>query len=83
MPVFKALKRLMLRLRKTQKVVMNGVVESDEVYVTAGLKGRNSNERIKRLGGKPRCRGLKRRGRGAWSVDKPAVSSTEEYAGTT
>jgi hypothetical protein len=34
----------MLSLRKeTQPVKMDGAVESDEVYVTAGLKGRNNN----------------------------------------
>ena len=55
--------------------MMNGVVESDEIYVSAGLKDRNNSRRIKHLGRKPRCRGLKRRGRGAWSEDKPQSSS--------
>jgi transposase-like protein len=56
MPIFKALKKLMLSLRKTQPTKMSGVVEVDEVYVTAGLKGRNNSQRIKRLGRKPRRR---------------------------
>jgi len=73
MPIFKALKKLMLSLRKTQHMRMGGAVESDEVYVTAGLKGRNNSERIRRIGRKPRRRGLRRRGRGAWGEDKPAV----------
>jgi transposase-like protein len=71
MPIFKALKKLMLSLRKTQHMRMGGAVESDEVYVTAGLKGRNNSERIRRIGRKPRRRGLKRRG--SWGEDKPAV----------
>ena len=41
---------------------MGGVVECDEVYVTAGLKGRNNGGRIEGLGRRPRRRGLKRRG---------------------
>jgi transposase-like protein len=73
MPIFKALKKLMLILRRDKHMGMRGAVESDEVYVTAGLKGRNNSERIRRIGGKPRRRGLKRRGRGAWGEDKPAV----------
>jgi len=62
---------------------MGGVVEFDEVYVTAGLKGRNNSERIRRIGGKPRRRGLRRRG--SWGEDKPAVfilvgrSDVEDY----
>jgi transposase len=81
MPIFKALKKLMLNLRKTQPTKMSGVVEADEVYVTAGLKGRNNSQRIKRLGRKPRRRGLKRRGRGTWSEDKPAVFILVERGG--
>jgi hypothetical protein len=61
----------MLSLRKTQHMRMSGAVEFDEVYVTAGLKGRNNSERIRRIGRKPRCRGLRRRG--SWGEDKPAV----------
>jgi hypothetical protein len=34
-------------------------VEIDEVYQTAGLKGRNNSSLIKLLGGKPRRRGLR------------------------
>ncbi len=68
MTVFRAMKRLLLSLReRAQSVRMNVAVESDEVYVTAGLKGGNNSHRIKRLGRKPRRRGLKRRGRGVWS----------------
>lgn len=81
MPVFKALKKLMLSLRAIQPKGMDGVVESDEVYVTAGLKGRNNSHRIKRLGRKPRRRGLRRRGRGTWSQDKPPIFILVERGG--
>ena len=64
MPVFRALKRLMHKLRRVQPVRMSGTVECDEFYVTAGLKGRNNSHSIKKLGRRPRRRGLKRRGRG-------------------
>jgi len=35
--------------RRVQPVRMSGAVECDEVYVTAGLKGRNNSHRIKKL----------------------------------
>ena len=46
MTVFKALRKLMLKL-KDGKVEFRGVVEVDELYVNAGLKGRNNSVRIK------------------------------------
>ncbi|KPV64495.1 MAG: hypothetical protein AOA65_0954 [Candidatus Bathyarchaeota archaeon BA1] len=50
MTTFKALKRLMLSLRKeAQPVKMDGAAESEEIYVTSGLKGRNNRHRIKVL----------------------------------
>jgi len=36
-----------------------GDVEVDEVYVSAGLKGRGNHSRIILLGRGPRCRGLR------------------------
>lgn len=82
MPVFRALKRLMLHVREGVKPVeMDGAVESDEIYVTAGLKGRNNSDRIRRLGRKPRRRGLRRRGRGTWNQDKPPVFILVERSG--
>jgi transposase-like protein len=47
---------------------VSGVVEVDEVYVNAGLKGRGNRGRIMLLGRGPRCRGL-RAGRGKWDKD--------------
>lgn len=44
---------------------LKGIVELDKVYVTAGLKGKRILNR------QPRVRGLKRRGRGTYAVDKP------------
>ena len=80
--MFRAVKRLMLNLRmEAQPAKMDVAVESDEIYVTTGLKGRNNSERIKRLGRKPRRRGLKRRGRGAWNQDKPPIFVLVERGG--
>jgi transposase-like protein len=46
------------------------VVEVDEVYVNAGLKGRGNHGRIIFLGRGPRCRGLRAgRGMGGWDKD--------------
>ena len=81
MPVFKDLKVLMRRLGAVGAGEMDGAVEVDEVYVTAGLKGRNNSPRIRRLGRKPRHRGLKRRGRGTWSQDKPPIFVLVERGG--
>mgnify|MGYP000063348936 CR=1 FL=1 len=69
MPIFKALKKLMLSLRRVKHVKMGGVIESDEVYVTAGLKGGNSSQRI---GRKPGRRGLRRCGE---RISQPSSSS--------
>jgi transposase-like protein len=55
--IFKALKKLMLKLRT------RGVE----------LKGKNNSIRIKHLDRKPRHRAFKKRGRGSWKYDKPAI----------
>jgi len=51
-------------------------VEVDEVYQTAGLKGRNNSSLIKLLGRKPR-----RRGRGTYGEDKVPVLAFIERGG--
>lgn len=84
MTAFRTVKRLILSLKKGSKPVkMDRAGRSDEIYVTAGLKGGNNSHRIKRLGRRPRRRGLKRCGRGTWSQDKPAVFILVERAGWT
>jgi len=45
---------------------LSGPVEIDEVYVSAGLKGRTRDQ-------EPRSRGLSTRGRGTYEQDKPPV----------
>jgi len=54
---------------------LKGIVELDEVYVTAGLKGKRCLKRP------PRVRGLKRRGRGTYKMDKPSVMGVVERDG--
>jgi len=46
---------------------LSGVVERDEMYVSAGQKG------TRRVSRGPRKRGLKLRGRGTWEKDKPPI----------
>jgi len=46
------------------------IVEGDEVYITAGLKGRAGRQTPNRA---PRRRGLKRRGRGTWDNDRVPI----------
>jgi len=53
------------------KARLRGVVEVDDFYVTAGLKGRSS---CGRLGRHPRRRGLKPPlGRGSYGKDEPII----------
>jgi len=53
---------------------LSGIIEMDETYITAGLKGEGNHERILCLGRKPRRRGLKAKpGRGSWKDDKPPI----------
>ena len=47
-------------------ITLSGPVEIDEVYVSAGLKGRERNQEL-------RSRGLSTRGRGSYAGDKPPV----------
>jgi len=70
--IFKALKKLMLKLR-TRGVELKGAIEVDELYINAGLKGKNNSIRIKHLDRKPRHRAFRKRGRGSWEYDKPAI----------
>jgi len=63
--MYRVVERLRLNLYLAASTVkLIGVVELDEVYVTAGLKGKNGLNRLSRV------RGLKRRGRGTYAVDK-------------
>ena len=49
---------------------LQGTVEGDEVYITAGLKGNAGGRPLNRP---PRRRGLKQRGRGSYESDRPPV----------
>jgi len=63
------------RSRKT-----SGIVEMDEAYITACLKG--SHDRILRLGRGPRRRGLKAKpGRSLWKNDKLPILILVERGG--
>ena len=54
---------------------LKGIVELDEVYVTAGSKGKHGLQRP------PRVRGLKVRGRGTYKADKPPIMGMVERGG--
>ncbi len=54
------------RVLDAPSLTLSGPVEIDEVYVSAGLKGRERDQ-------KSRSRGLSTRGRGSYEGDKPPV----------
>ena len=72
--------RMVKKLRKNMyikatKLHLEGIVEIDETYVKAGLKGKRNLSR------EPRRRGLKRRGRGTYKGDKPPILGVVERGG--
>lgn len=74
--VFRMVGKLRENLYLTASTVsLKGIAELDEVYVTAGLKGKRGLSR------RPRVRGLKRRGRGTYAVDKPPILGVVERKG--
>lgn len=74
--MFRVVGKLRMNLYLTaSKLKLSRIAELDEVYVTAGLKGKKGLRR------KPRVRGLKRRGRGTYAVDKPPILGVVERKG--
>jgi hypothetical protein len=70
--VYRSFRRMMYSVGRYVRSYwrVSGVVEVDEVYVNAGLKGRGNHGRIMLLGRGPRCRGLRAgRWRGGWDKD--------------
>lgn len=70
--LFRLFRAAIYQSRSTEPIVLgpDDVAEMDEVYITAGLKGRAGGLVLER---DPRKRGLKRRGRGDWHSDRLPV----------
>lgn len=66
---FRLLRGAIYQARSSEPIALGpkDIVEGDEVYLTAGLKGRAGHQALNRA---PRRRGLKRRGRGTWDSDR-------------
>lgn len=65
---------------KKKTPLLEGKVESDEVYIVAGHKG--YPDKVEEAGRKPRCRRLKgSRGRGTLAKDKPPVLGLIQRSG--
>jgi hypothetical protein len=64
---FRLLRAAIYQARSADPIALEAedVAECDEVYITAGLKGRAGGLKLER---EPRKRGLKRRGRGTWDT---------------
>jgi len=69
---FRLLRAAIYQARSVEPIVLGPeeIAEFDEVYITAGLKGRAGGLELER---EPRKRGLKRRGRGTWDSDRLPV----------
>jgi transposase len=69
---FRLLRAAIYQARSAEPIVLaaEDIAEFDEVYITAGLKGRAGGMELER---EPRKRGLKRRGRGTWDSDRLPV----------
>lgn len=67
--LFRLLLAAIYQTRLPEPIVLDpeDIAEFDEVYITAGLKGRAGSLELDR---DPRKRGLKRRGRGTWDTDR-------------
>jgi transposase len=70
--LFRLLRGAIYQARSSAPIALGAddIVEGDEVYVTAGVKGRAGGLELER---EPRKRGLKRRGRGTWDSDRLPV----------
>lgn len=70
--LFRLFRAAIYGARSTEPLTLtpDDIVEMDEVYITAGLKGRAGGLTLDRA---PRRRGLKRRGRGTWDSDRLPV----------
>jgi transposase len=70
--MFRLFRAAIYRTRTTEPIALGpeDVAEMDEVYITAGLKGRAGGLVLER---DARKRGLKRRGRGDWDSDRLPV----------
>lgn len=70
--LFRLLRAAIYHNRSDQPIALapEHIVEGDEVYITAGVKGQAGGLELERA---PRKRGLKRRGRGTWESDRLPV----------
>jgi transposase-like protein len=70
--LFRLLRATIYQTRSLEPIVLGpeDIAEMDEVYITAGLKGKAGGLALER---EPRKRGLKRRGRGTWDSDRLPV----------
>ena len=70
---------------KSDNVKLTGVIEADEFYIKAGLKGRSyHNEILNSVRLLPRDRGLKAwKGRGTFEKDTPMIKCVHQRGGMT
>ena len=78
-------RKIMQKLFDSQKALtINGCCETDELYVHAGMKGKNYHDKIMESGRLPRRRAIKPPlGRGRFSRDFPMVMCYHQKGGDT
>ena len=85
---YKFIRSVMERLTSSSStlggVKLRGIVEADEFYIKAGLKGRPYHLEILNAGRLPRRRGLKPwRGRGTYEKEYPMITCIHQRGGMT
>ena len=72
---YRFIRTVMEKLSSISATKLDDIIEVDEFYIKAGLKGRSYHNEIVKTGRKPRKRGLKPwRGRGTFDKDHPMIT---------
>ena len=81
---YRFIRTVMEKLSSISATKLDKIIEVDEFYIKAGLKGRSYHNEIVKTGRKPRQRGLKPwRGRGTFDKDHPMITCIHQRDGMT
>ena len=81
---YRFIRTVMEKLSSISATKLDDIIEVDEFYIKAGLKGRSYHNEIVKTGRKSRKRGLKPwRGRGTFDKDHPMITCIHQRDGRT